>query len=241
MRATPPRYWEIDCLRGLAVTLMLVSNLLFDLFFFAGRAQLQSGVLDWFARGIAGLFILLAGLSLSLRRVRGGSLAQVCRRGGILLGLGLVVSLATRLAAGEQMVVFGVLHLIGLGLILAWPLLGRPWLALATGLAVLFLALPVGRLRLDSPWLLWLGLRTPDFASVDYTPLIPWLGPLLIGTWLGHVLYPDGRPRWPVPEAAGRILPMRVLTWAGRHSLIIYLAHQPLFLGALFLLSRISP
>lgn len=233
----PRRYWEIDCLRGLAVGLMLVSNFLFDLFFFAGRRQCESAGLDWFARLVAGLFILVAGLSLTISRARGADFPHFLGRGLKLIGLGLLISLATWLVAGDQMVVFGVLHLIGLGTILAWPLLDHPWPSLGAGIAILLLTPFARRTLLVHPWFLWLGLRTPNFASVDYTPLIPWLGPLLLGIFLGQRLYPAGQRRWPLLGDAppGRL---RLLAASGRHSLLIYLSHQPLFLSALFLARR---
>lgn len=233
-----PRYWEIDCLRGLAVALMLVSNFLFDLFFFTGRTQFESQTADWCARLIAGLFILLAGVSLTLSRARGANFLAFLCRGLSLIGLGLLISLATWMVAGDQMVVFGVLHLIGLGTILAWPLLDRPWTSLGAAIAILLLTSPIRRTLLVHPWFLWLGLRTPDFASVDYTPLIPWLGPLLLGLFLGQRLYPGGKRRWPLDDSQKNRWPVRLLSLGGRHSLLIYLAHQPVFLAAILAYRR---
>jgi len=225
-------------LRGAAVVLMLVSNFLFDLVFFAGNEQLQSSALDWFARFVAGFFIVLAGLSLTLSQARPESryrgFARVFRRGLGLMGLGLVVTMATWFAAGDGLVIFGVLHLIGTGLILAYPFLGHPRSSLLAGIVLLAGAFWTSQVRLDTPWLLWLGLQPHDFASVDYAPLIPWLGPLLIGVWLGHTLYPGGERRWPIPEHWQR-WPLPAFAWTGRHSLIIYFVHQPLFLAGLLL------
>lgn len=239
MKLVSARRWEIDCLRGAAVGLMLVSNFLFDLVFFVGNDQLQSSVLDWFARGVAGFFIVLAGLSLTLSQARPDSryvgFAKIFRRGMGLIGLGLVVTLATWYAAGDEMVIFGVLHLIGAGLILAYPFLRYPLISLAFGILIIALSLWTSQVRLDTPWLLWLGLQPDDFSSVDYAPLIPWFGPLLVGVFLGHTLYPGGERRWLVPDLSQR-WPVRVLTWGGRHSLLIYFVHQPVFLGGLFLI-----
>ncbi|HIH26694.1 MAG TPA: DUF1624 domain-containing protein, partial [Methanoregulaceae archaeon] len=84
-----------------------------------------------------------------------------------------------------------------------------------------------------SDWLLWLGIHPPTFYSVDYTPVFPWLGVVLIGVFFGNIIYPGGRQRWqpgvpaPVKETAG---------FLGRHSLAIYLIHQPVILGVIFLL-----
>ena len=217
---------------------MVISNFLFDLSFFAGLEQLRSVVLDWFARGVAGTFILLAGVSLTLSQARQGAKAggfgKTLGRGLKLMGLGLVVTGVTRLAAGEQMVLFGVLHLIGAGIILAYPFLGRPRLSLATGVLVLAVAPLASRLRLDHPWLLWLGLQPHDFSSVDYAPLIPWFGVLLLGVFLGHLFYPGGQPRWPGPDLS-RLRLVRSLAGCGRHTLLIYFGHQPILMVGIVL------
>lgn len=250
MKSIPTRRWEIDCLRGLAVLLMLVSNFLFDLVYFVGLTWLQSQAMDLFARLVAGSFILLAGVSLTLNRnlfaagakcplaASGkGFFVKVLRRGLTLMALGCVVSLATRVAAGDQMVIFGVLHLIGAGLILAYPFLGRPAWSLAVGLLVLAASPVISGVELAHPWFLWLGLKPHGFSSVDYAPLIPWFGPMLIGLFLGSWLYPGGQPRWLLPDLS-RLWPLRVLSWSGRHSLVIYFVHQPLLLAGLALTRR---
>ncbi|MBA3014457.1 MAG: DUF1624 domain-containing protein [Proteobacteria bacterium] len=234
----PPRRWEIDCARGAAVGLMIVSNFLFDLVFFGGKEQLQSSVLDWFARFVAGFFIVLAGISLTLSQARPDSrfygFGKIVFRGLGLMGLGLVVTGATWFAAGDGMVIFGVLHLIGAGLILVYPFVGHPMVSLVAGVLISSAALWTNEVRLDTSWLLWLGLQPYDFSSVDYAPLIPWLGPMLIGVFLGHMLYPDGNRRYRIADLSQR-WPVRVLTWGGRHSLVIYFVHQPVLLAGLFL------
>lgn len=248
MKSPPARRWEIDCLRGLAVLLMLISNFLFDLVYFAGLAWLHSPLMDLFARLVAGSFILLAGVSLTLSQARRrgaaaanpisaarpGDFGKVLRRGLTLMGLGCVVSMGTWFAAGDQLVVFGVLHLIGLGLILAYPLLGRPRVTLTLGCLVLAASAVTSGVELATPWLLWLGLKPHDFSSVDYAPLIPWFGPMLIGLFLGERFYPGGQPCRPLPDLS-LLGPLRALAWAGRHSLVIYFLHQPLLLAGLAL------
>ena len=247
MRGSLARRWEIDCLRGVAAVLMVISNFLFDLSFFAGLDLLQSDFLGWFARGVAGAFIFLAGVSLTLSRARQGTrtsdfvhstflggFGKSLRRGLKLMGLGLVVTGVTRLAVGEQMVLFGVLHLIGAGIILAYPFLGRPRLSLVIGVLLLAVAPLTSRVRLGHPWLLWLGLQPHDFSSVDYAPLIPWFGVMLIGVFLGHLFYPGGQPRWPGPDFS-RLRLVRALAGCGRHTLLIYFGHQPILMAGIVL------
>ena len=86
----------------------------------------------------------------------------------------------------------------------------------------------------DFPWLLWLGFVPAGDQAVDYFPLIPWFGLVLIGLFLGRVLYADNRRRLPLPDLS-RLLPIKALQWLGQRSLPIYLLHQ-IVLYALFVL-----
>jgi uncharacterized membrane protein len=68
---------------------------------------------------------------------------------------------------------------------------------------------------------------------VDYYPLLPWGGAALLGVACGRLNYPDGRRRLSLPDLSAAA-PVRALRFLGRHSLLIYLLHQPILLGALF-------
>jgi uncharacterized membrane protein len=86
-----------------------------------------------------------------------------------------------------------------------------------------------------SPWLLWLGIRQMGRYMVDYYPLLPWFGVALLGVFFGLTLYPGGRPRFELADLSPKF-PLPALTFLGRNSLVIYLVHQPIILGALILL-----
>jgi len=230
------RIAELDVLRGVAVLMMLVSNFLFDLFFFAAVISGDSPFVVWLARMTAGLFLLVSGMTLYVRHPGGGAAAarHVFCRSLRLFGLGMVVTAATRLAVGDGFVVFGILHLIALGSLVCYPLLGRPRLCLVTG-ALIVAAAPLARgLSADSPWFLWLGIQYPGFYSVDYTPVVPWLGPMLIGVFAGAALFPGGVRRF-AESPLLRSPAGRCLAAVGRRSLVIYFLHQPVFLAGLML------
>jgi len=111
------RVWEVDCFRGIAVLMMLVSNLVFDLSLFSRPHLSISTFWSCFARITAGLFLVLVGISLVLSyarvEARQAGLSKYLKRGLKIFGLGLVVSAVTRIAVGQDYVVFGILHLIG--------------------------------------------------------------------------------------------------------------------------------
>jgi len=230
-----PRLWEIDTLRGVAIAMMLLSNLLFDLHLFAGCQDCYAGLWVPFARVTAGLFVLLAGVALTLSAARGKSTRGFVLRGLRILGYGLIVTAISWVVFPSAFIVFGILHLIGAGIILSLPFLRRPAASLVAGMVVIGLGLWVSGLSVETPWLVWLGLEPVGFATVDYTPLLPWWGIMLVGVALGNLLFPKGKPRFPLPDMSKNPL-IQLLALAGRRSLLIYLIHQPIFVGILFAL-----
>ena len=84
----------------------------------------------------------------------------------------------------------------------------------------------------------WLGLMTYKPPTEDYVPLIPWFGVFLLGTVLGNRLW--------LRESAPSLTQWRstqplvqLLSLAGRHSLLVYMLHQPLLLGMLWMAKQI--
>ena len=84
-----------------------------------------------------------------------------------------------------------------------------------------------------SLWLLPLGGRAYPIYMLDYYPLFPWLGVVLLGVALGRFLYPEGEARYPVrsPETRWLAPMLEALAFCGRHALTIYVVHQPILFG----------
>lgn len=243
------RLWEIDAPRGVAIVLMVAFHLAWDLDYFGiARVDVTSG--PWFAAGRASaiIFLLLAGVSLHLSATREARTSAAAfgrrqlRRGVTIFAWGLAISGVTRLAFGEGFVRFGILHLIGASIVLALPLLRLGRWNLALGAGLLAVGAAAGAVTVDTPWLVWLGLRPAGFVSVDYYPLLPWFGVVLLGLGLGGALYPAGERLVALPDVADR-LPIRLLASLGRRSLTIYLLHQPVLFGlfALGVHARVWP
>ena len=226
------RVWEVDFLRGVAVLMMLVSNFVFDLTVFADFQISNSLFWPWLARSTAALFLLVVGISLRLScekpAARQVGFSKVLSRGSKIFGLGLFVSLVTWRAVGENLVVFGILHLIGFGVMLAYPFLSHKYLSLVTGIFVIVGGWGIQKVVVSWPWLVWLGLQYQGFSSVDYTPLFPWFGFILLGIFLGGSFFPAGKRLFQPPEVED-VLPVRTTRWLGCHSLWIYFIHQPIF------------
>ena len=237
------RFWEIDTARGIAVVLMIFFHLMWDLSFFgAYSGSMLAPPWRIFARSIGSTFIFLMGLSLTLayHRLRlkldGRQLfRKFLLRGVIIFGWGMVITAVTYFVLGRGFVVFGILHLLGLSTILAYPFLRWRWASLAAGIACIVLGAYANDVMSTSPWLLWLGVRQLGRYMVDFYPLLPWFGVALLGVFCGLSLYPAGIPRFDLPDLSPKP-PIRALTFLGRHSLVIYLVHQPIILGTLVLM-----
>ena len=92
---------------------------------------------------------------------------------------------------------------------------------------------------MDMLWLVWLGITPPIYAAVDYFPLFPWFGLVLIGVGVGNTVYqPNGRI-FSLPDLSGWF-PLNLLQLLGQWSLPIYVVHQPLLIGILFALGLVS-
>ena len=202
------RFWEVDFLRGVAIVLMVLYHLVFDLNYFAVYGiDVSSGIWLAVARVAASLFLLLVGLSFTLSHSRAQLLGQedrfrlrLLKRSAWILSLALGVTLVTYLFIGKGFIVFGVLHFIGLSLLLAYPFLRLQSANIIFGLLFIIFGIYLQNISVGFPWLLWLGLVPPDFYSVDYFPVFPWFGVILIGLGLGSQLYSGYRRGIDLPD-----------------------------------------
>ena len=84
-------------------------------------------------------------------------------------------------------------------------------------------------IRVECTWLFPLGLKYRGFTSSDYFPLLPHLGFFLLGSVLGRTLYKKKESL--LPGVSPKNILVRSLSFCGRHSLWIYLLHQPVLYG----------
>jgi uncharacterized membrane protein len=234
--AASQRWDVIDVARGLAICAMVVYHFSWDLSFLK---LIQTNILQipawrWFARGIAGSFLLLAGVGLALAHAQGFRRIPFLRRLLKVGGAALAVTLVTFFAFPESYIFFGILHCIAVSSVLALPFLRlNPALTISAALACIVAPWLFTSPALDQPWLDWLGLGAVDPVTNDYVPILPWFGFVLIGVAAGKALLPlketMGLARW-----RARNVLSRTLVWAGRKSLPIYLVHQIVLLAVLY-------
>ena len=223
------RILTIDALRGLCLVLMMAYHFTYDLVFYCG---LPRTLIDAPAMAVIQViasrgFILLAGVSCRLSRSN-------LRRGVIVLCAGALVQIVSGLWGDP--IHFGILQFMGCAMLIygmtdwIWQRMGR-WLPLLCAAAFVpaRLLLPA---RVEVDFLFPFGLMGPAFRSSDYFPLLPWLFLFLLGTWLGGYVRERRGPDW--------LYRLRVpgLNWLGRRSLLVYLIHQPVLVGAAWLLAR---
>ena len=243
-RATGGRAWILDALRGFAILVMIVYHGLWNLVYLYGFS------FDWF-QGLPGtvvqvvgsaFFIALSGFCLSLGR-------KNLRQGLLLLGAGLLITIITGFTTPAYQVHFGILTLLGASTLVTAALkkpLGRisPLLgiALSLGLALLFWNARDGSFGFSTVMIAtlppelyqnsltaFLGFPPSSFHSGDYFPLLPYL----FFFWLGFFLYPLLIEQVSKTRGKSRLRPF---CWVGRHSLIIYLLHQPVLYGVMAVL-----
>ena len=236
----------MDAARGVAILMMAVYHTMYDLDTFGGYAiPSTSGFWRFFADATAFSFLFLVGVSLAISHARararqpeGSLFGKYLFRGLFIFGLGMVLTVVS-LALGMGVIAFGILHLIGVSIILAYPSLSLRLPNLLLGLFVAAVGVYLQSLHLvsDSLWLLPFGVIPEGWMMPDYRPLLPWFGVVLIGLFSGNVVYGGGRS--PLGSGRGPWV-ARPLGALGRWSLVFYLVHQPIIVATLYALGIIQ-
>jgi len=234
------RFLLLDALRGFTMLSMILYHFLWDLVYIAQipvHWYHGTGAYIW-QQSICQTFIILSGFCWSFGR-------QPLKRGLIVFWSGGLITLVTMLLMPENLVLFGVLTLIGSCMILMIPLDHilkniKPtpiFVALFATVLILFIVLhPAsnGYPEYAKGNLLtaYLGFPAKEFYSTDYFPLLPWFL-LFVAGYLLHKLCL--RLGWlEIPVLKKNLFPP--LTFLGRHSLLIYMLHQPILYGITMLI-----
>ena len=231
----------LDAFRGFLMLNMIAYHGMWDLVYLFGvKAQWYSGTPKYlWQQFICWSFILLSGFCWVLSRSH-------LRRGALVFGGGVIISLVTSILMPENRIIFGVLTCIGSCMLLMIPLeklLKK--IPAGVGLALSFAAFlltrnfPAGTVGFEGLVLgtlpeglyrnyltAYLGFPAPDFFSTDYFSLIPWLFLFVTGYFLFRLLDVLGWNQ--ALFGRGRV---PVLNAIGRNSLLIYLLHQPALYG----------
>ncbi|WP_323035369.1 heparan-alpha-glucosaminide N-acetyltransferase [Pararhodobacter sp.] len=226
---------SIDIARGVALIGMVVFHFTLDLEIFGWVAPgniLRPGWMG-FARLVAGSFVFLAGVSMILAH-GAGIRWRSFRRGTALVAVAaLAVSVATYLAMPEMWIFFGILHIIAVSRVLGLAFLRVPaWALVVLGAGVWALPYLISFDLFNPRTLAWIGFASAAPLSMDLEPIFPWFGPFLLGMAAARLWAAKLSGLTLRPGALGR-----GLAWAGRHSLWIYLIHQPVLIAGLWLVT----
>ncbi len=232
----PARVDAIDAARGFAIVLMVGYHFCFDLRVF--RITAADFEHDPFWLGLRAFilssFLALVGVSLVLADRSGATVAPFMRRLVLIAACAAAVSIASVIAFPQSFIYFGVLHCIVVASLLARPLRRAPRLALALGLFVIGAGLAWSHPAFDARALSWIGFGTTKPNTVDYVPLFPWAGVTLLGVGVAGIV-----GRSVMHARLSRLRFPRWLEWMGRHSLAIYMIHQPVLMGILWLATSV--
>lgn len=244
-----PHYGLLDTVRGVCILSMVAYHGMYDLVdIFGLPSAWYTGLPGYiWQQSICWTFILLSGMCWQLSR-------RHVKRGLLLVGCGAAITLITWLVMPSQRILYGVLNLLGLSALLLIPLdkVFRKipaWAGLGGALLLFALTKNVARGSLGFEGLVlcqlprWLyatdrlavvGFPSPSFWSTDYFPLLPWFFLFCAGYFLWSLL--DKSPRAKELLRPG----LRPLSFLGRHSLVIYLIHQPALMAVFTVLGRIA-
>ncbi len=235
-----PRQVWLDRARGTALVAMIVYHAIWD--------GLQFGLIDWTierdmamrlaAQVIAGSFLFISGLSLALASIAiGGPLIArrtFWRRVAVIGLAAAVVSAATFVALPQAPIYFGILHHIALAsVVIAAVALLLPFWAVALAGIVLVTKSYVAIEALNGPATVWWGLGTRAPVTADWVPVFPWLAAGLLGFAVGRQFIVPWLESKPPKEPLNT--PHDPLQWMGTNSLGIYLIHQPIIIGLIYL------
>lgn len=235
--ASQSRLLWLDIARSVALLGMVVFHFTRDLESFGLIASGTTLTGGWatFARLVAGSFLFLSGLSFVLAHRGGFRTRAWARRFVIICGAAGLVTVATLAVFPTRFIYFGILHAIAAASLIGLLFLHVPAMAaLFTGLAILAIDRFVGPGISESEWLVWTGLSVAARPSLDFIPLVPWLAPFLFGMTLARLL-----PCETSRSSCSTKPWLRMATWPGQHSLMVYLLHQPLLIGLVWVSSQI--
>ena len=229
------RVYGLDFFRGIAIIIMVIYHVLFSLVYVYGVD------LEWFkspyfnnigAPLIGGTFTLISGISTRYSR-------SVLKRGLQIFLWGMVMTVVTAVAVPDLIIMFGILHLMGSCMIIAaltQKYLDKIPIKIGLGVSLLLFMLtyqiPRTYFGIKNPYLFPFGLLTNNFYSSDYYPIIPWIFLFIAGTYLGIYVKEGKAPKFLYKSHS------ELIETIGRHTLWVYVLHQPIIVAVFWLLLR---
>lgn len=236
------RFYLLDIMRGFTVLHMICYHALYDLVFIydVDIAWYRSEIGHIWQQYICWSFIFISGICWSFGK-------NNLKRGVFLFSLGMLLTIGTAIIMPEELIVFGILHFLGLAILLLIPLKKflkkfPPMLGLLLSFFFFFVLKNIdnGYLGFEgmnlwklpqwlyqSKYIFFLGFPAAGFRSSDYFPVFPWIFLFLSGFFFWKSV---GNKEW--IQAANKIR-IPFLEFIGRHAIWFYMLHQPVIMGML--------
>ena len=176
-------------------------------------------------------FLLISGLSFGLAQVSGRDFSSLKNRWLQIAGCAFAVTAGSYLMFPNSPILFGVLHAVCAMWLIAYFIMGMLSSAYLISLIGIVMILAGTALKFDAlsqPWLSWLGMVSRKPRTEDYVPLLPWIGVFMLGLAASKTRALEWALHQPLQH--------RALSWLGKRSLTVYMVHQPIFIGLLWLL-----
>lgn len=221
----------LDAARGFAIVMMIAYHLCYDLNHF-GMVNIFMYTPFWARYKVFGLtiFVGVSGMSMALAARRGMRPGPALKRIGLLALCALAITAGSLFIDPDRFIFFGAIHFFALAGLAGLPFLRLLWPNLVIGMLLIALGAFYQSPLFDHPLLQWTGLVSQLPDSGDYFPFLPWFGVFLVGIFTGKILMNEPILFRPIGVPGAGILDA-----LGRHSLVIYVVHQPLLMGTLWL------
>jgi uncharacterized membrane protein len=235
----------IDEVRGFAIVCMVVYHTFYDLvaIFGVNISFFFSSFMEAIVTSFVFLFVFISGTASNFSKSN-------LIRGAKCFGLGLIMTLATFLFMKSQLIVFGILHMLGVCMMLYGllePLLKKipPLVLIVSGIILYaftfnivngylgfenFLTIPLPKAIYEFGYLFPFGFVPSNFFSADYFALFPWLFCFIAGAGFGRLIQENKLPKFIYQSHC------KPIAFVGRHTLLIYILHQPVVYGVLWVI-----
>ena len=259
------RVWEVDFLRGLAIILMCLDHLMFDLgwmnMFFDNFDYSNKPLLSLMNFGytvytsewrnvlhyiFAASFLLMTGISCAFTSKKG---LRVVQTFAVAVLLSTVTAVIESMFGMALFISFGVIHTMAVSLFVSYLLDKLPGDGIAhllVGGAIVIIGFLIK--WYDAPWISlpasadWTSSRVLDKyldvvlgfcrAGGDHFGLIPCMGVVLIGSYIGKKFYKEKKSLLPRLDGGWN----KGFCAIGKHTVWIYLVHQVLIAGIIILI-----
>jgi len=238
-------YALIDYLRGIAIILMFIYHFCFDLNYY-NFIETNFYVNPWwinFRIVIVSLFLWLVGISLFLSAQNGIHFKRYIKRLALLAVAAALVSISSYVTFPDSYIFFGILHFIIVASLVGLLFTRFHYLNLALGIGLIILGVQYSSEIFDQANLQWIGFMTHRPFTEDYAPFAPWFGVVLIGLFSGSLIFK--RRTFPLLSNVFthwteiKTRQQAIVCGMGRYSLLLYLVHQPVFMGILYVIRLI--